>query len=330
METTSYPTSYTASCDTAVCERPPASPEISGEPPSAAGLTFRPGYLAVAVASVGAAWFWVPEIVYLLGFLGVVIVAHEAGHFLAARAGGMRPTEFFWGFGPEILAVQRGDCRYGLKLLFLGGYVKLEGMTPTSELPDGFDEVDTFRHASHRARLATILAGPFVNIFMAVGVFAIVQLRKGLGLLDALVVGCQLVWEITYLTGLALWQLVANLGGYVAAVVDSSGQTVAPVRFLSPVGQAQFSGQAVALGLDGTLIWFGILSCAVGVINLVPLPPLDGSHAVVALVEGAARRVAGRNVRLDIRRLVPLAYLTLGALLAISASAIVLDVRDLL
>lgn len=293
-------------------------------------LTFRPGLTALVVIALIAAAAWVPDAVYLLGFLGIIIVAHEGGHFVAARAAGMRPTEFFWGFGPEILAFQRGDCRYGIKLLFLGGYVKLEGMTPNSELPAGFDEAHTFRHASHRGRLGTILAGPGVNIVMAIMAFAIVELGKGSGVAESVSAGLLLVWDIVYLTGMALWQLGAELGGYIAAVTDSSGQTAAPVRFLSPVGQAQFSGQAVDMGLNGALLWFGILSCAVGVINLLPLPPLDGSHAMVAVVEGTLERVFGRPVRLDVARLVPLAYLTIGVLVALSVSALVLDLRDLL
>ncbi len=293
-------------------------------------FTFRPMALLAVAAVMAASWYWVPELVYLLGFLGVIIVAHEGGHFVAARAAGMRPTEFFWGFGPEILAVTHGDCRYGIKLLFLGGYVKLEGMTPTSELPEGFNEADTFRHATHRGRLITILAGPLVNVAMAIAAFAVVKFAGGAGLAASLMSSLAIVWEIVSLTGLALWQLAADLGAYVAAVVDTSGQTVAPVRFLSPVGQARFSGQAVDMGADGMLLWFGVLSCAVGVINLVPLPPLDGSHAMVAITEGVLQRVLRRPVQLNVAHLLPLAYLTIGVLLAISVSALVLDIRELI
>ena len=59
-------------------------------------------------------------------------ISHELGHLLLARRAGMKPTEFFWGFGPEVFAIEHNGCRYGLKALFLGGYVKLWGMTPTS------------------------------------------------------------------------------------------------------------------------------------------------------------------------------------------------------
>ncbi|MGB5757327.1 MAG: site-2 protease family protein, partial [Acidimicrobiales bacterium] len=105
----------------------------------------------------------------------------------------------------------------------------------------------------------------------------------------------------------------------------------APVRFLSPVGQADISRQAVDLGLGASLQWFGILACAVGAINLLPLPPLDGSHAVVAAAEGFVQRVTGdRSIRFNVARLLPLAYATVGLLVALSISALILDVRDVL
>ena len=57
-------------------------------------------------------------------------------------------------------------------MAFIGGYVKIHGMTPSSDIPDDFDEAGTFRAASARGRLATIVAGPGVNLSMAVVAFA--------------------------------------------------------------------------------------------------------------------------------------------------------------
>ncbi|MGH1493382.1 MAG: site-2 protease family protein [Acidimicrobiales bacterium] len=271
-----------------------------------------------------------PSGLYLVGFLGLIIVAHEAGHFVVARRAGMVPTELFWGFGPEVVAIQIGQCRYGIKALFLGGYVRLEGMTPASELPDGFDEAGSYRSASHRGRLATILAGPAVNIVMAMVAFAAAAMIDGAGLGAALLTGVENVWFVIATTGEALWLWVSNLGGYVAALLDRSGDTEAPVRFLSPVAQADVSRQAVGLGLSTTLQWFAILSAAIGAINLLPLPPLDGSHALVAGAEGLAQRTRGdRSIRFDVQRLLPLAYVTVGVLVALSVSALVMDIRDL-
>lgn len=285
---------------------------------------------AVAAAiGVAALAVWVPSGLLLLLFLGVVISAHEAGHLVVARRAGMVPTEYYWGFGPEIVAYQGSNCRYGLRVAFIGGYVKIHGMTPSSAIPDDFAEGGTFRAASARGRLATILAGPGVNLSMAAVAFALAALLEGASPGGALAAGAGDVWFVTTGTGEALATWVANLGQYFQAVADP-GAAQAPVRFMSPVAQAEVSAVAVSGGLVSTLRWFAILSTAVGVINLLPLPPLDGAHAVVAAADGLLARLRpGGRARLDVTRLVPLAYVTVGALVVLSVSALVLDLRDL-
>ena len=271
-----------------------------------------------------------PSGLYLLGFLGVIIVTHEAGHLVAARWAGMRPSEFFWGFGPEVFSVKVGDCRYGLKALFLGGYVKIEGMTPTSDLPEGFPESGTYRAASHRGRLFTILAGPAVNIATAIAAFAVVEWRNGATFVQSWRTALMLVQGVISATAASLARLAAQLGAYLNAVFDVTGATEAPVRFLSPVGQAAISAQVVERGVGPSMQWFGILACAVGAINLLPLPPLDGSHAVVAAFEALVQRVRrDRTITFDVTKLVPIAYATLGILVALSFTALILDLRDL-
>ncbi len=293
-------------------------------------VRFSPAWFVASAASIGFLAVIAPSGLYLLGFLGVIIVTHEAGHLVAARWAGMRPSEFFWGFGPEVFSVTVGDCRYGLKVLFIGGYVKIEGMTPDSDVPEGFPESATYRAASHGGRLATILAGPAVNMVTAVLAFAAVEWRKGATFVESWRTAFALVQLVITATAASLARLVAQLGAYVSAVVDVSGATEAPVRFLSPVGQAAISGQVVERGVGASLQWFGILACAVGAINLVPLPPLDGSHALVAVFEAIAQRLRrDRTITFNVTRLVPVAYLTIGALVALSITALILDLRDL-
>jgi membrane-associated protease RseP (regulator of RpoE activity) len=287
------------------------------------------GWGAVALLSLLALAWLAPDGLLLLAFLAVVIASHEAGHLLVARRAGMAPTEYFWGFGPEVISFQRGGCRYGLRVLFVGGYVKIEGMTPSAGIPPGFDEAGTFRAASHRGRLATILAGPAVNLVTAAGAFAVAGLLGGQALVPAVVGGVSDLGYIVTGTADALRVWVSNLGDYVASVADRSGSTAAPVRFMSPVSQAEVSRWAVDNGPASTLRWFGVLSAAVGAVNLLPLPPLDGAHALAAAVEGVVQRLLpGRAFRLDVGRLTVVAYLTIVALVLLSLSALVLDLRD--
>ena len=74
-------------------------------------------------------WFCV-----FLGFC-LLIILHEAGHFVAAKATGMRVERFFLFFGPTIWSFKRGETEYGVKAIPLGGYVKITGMNPEEEIP---------------------------------------------------------------------------------------------------------------------------------------------------------------------------------------------------
>ena len=74
-------------------------------------------------------WVWV-----FVGF-SLLIILHEGGHFLAAKATGMRVERFFLFFGPTLWSFKRGETEYGVKAIPLGGYVKITGMNPEEEIP---------------------------------------------------------------------------------------------------------------------------------------------------------------------------------------------------
>jgi regulator of sigma E protease len=64
--------------------------------------------------------------------LALLVMIHEAGHFIAARAVGMTPRKFYIGFGPAIAKTTRGGVEYGIGSIPLGGYVKIPGMNRPS------------------------------------------------------------------------------------------------------------------------------------------------------------------------------------------------------
>ena len=107
---------------------------------------------------------------YLLSFLGFIalIVLHEAGHFFAAKATGMRVEKFSLFFPPTIFKVRRGETEYAIGAIPAGGYVKITGMNP-EEIKDLDPEVARrayYAQAPWR-RVVVILAGPGVNIAIA-------------------------------------------------------------------------------------------------------------------------------------------------------------------
>jgi regulator of sigma E protease len=105
---------------------------------------------------------------WLFVFLGfsLLIVLHEAGHFFAAKATGMRVERFFLFFGPTIWSFKRGETEYGIKSIPLGGYVKISGMNPAEELPPEVGPRAYHRQPAWK-RIVVIAAGPAVNIALA-------------------------------------------------------------------------------------------------------------------------------------------------------------------
>ena len=87
---------------------------------------------------------------WLYVFLGfcLLIILHEAGHFFAAKATGMRVERFFLFFGPTIWSFKRGETEYGVKSIPLGGYVKITGMNPEEEVPPEHESRAYYRSRS--------------------------------------------------------------------------------------------------------------------------------------------------------------------------------------
>ena len=105
---------------------------------------------------------------WFLAFVGfaLLILLHEAGHFAAAKAVGMRAERFALFFPPFIWRKQRGETEYAVGLIPLGGYVKITGMNPDHELPE--DVRDRAYHAQPVwKRIVVIAAGPLVNVVIA-------------------------------------------------------------------------------------------------------------------------------------------------------------------
>jgi len=117
-------------------------------------------------------WFWV-----FVGFCFLIVI-HEAGHFVAAKATGMRVERFFLFFGPTIWSFKRGETEYGIKGIPLGGYVKITGMNPEEDVPPEHEENAYFRKPVWK-RIVVVAAGPAVNIVLAFLILFGVYLANG-------------------------------------------------------------------------------------------------------------------------------------------------------
>jgi len=105
---------------------------------------------------------------WLLAFLGfaALIILHEAGHFAAAKAVGMRVERFALFFPPLWARRRRGETEYAIGSIPLGGYVKITGMNPAEEIAPEVEHRAYYRQPVWK-RIVVISAGPVVNIVIA-------------------------------------------------------------------------------------------------------------------------------------------------------------------
>ncbi len=117
---------------------------------------------------------------WLLAFLGfaALVILHEAGHFLAAKAVGMRVERFALFFPPLIARYKRGETEYAVGAVPLGGYVKITGMNPAEEIPPEHAHRAYYRQPVWK-RIVVIAAGPAVNIVLAFVILACVYMSQG-------------------------------------------------------------------------------------------------------------------------------------------------------
>ena len=94
--------------------------------------------------------------------LGVLVIAHEFGHFIIAKKNGIWVQEFAVGMGPKIFSRTKGDTEYSIRILPLGGFCRMEG-----EAEDGASSSTSFLSKSVGARMAVMAAGPVMNFLLA-------------------------------------------------------------------------------------------------------------------------------------------------------------------
>lgn len=356
----------------------------------------------------------VTMVVALLGF----VMIHEAGHFLAAKAAGLKATEFFIGFGPRVWSFRRGETEYGLKAIPAGGYVKIVGMNPYEEIAPE-DEGRTYRTATTSQKLFVILSGIALNFFLAfailwgifVGygdqewvpnttVFAVVEdsaaslagieegdvllsvdgaalatwddvveqvgsrpgevvdvvvARDGATLTLTATIGVNeenptqgflgvgpdaelVVTEIGFFEGAGragqeVWRLTGMAYGFIGDLVRPStigelvsgvggGEITTEARPVSIVGLAQIGSQASEIGLANLLYLLASINVILGAFNVIPLLPLDGGHAAIAIYEKVFRRPA------NLQALAPIAAAVIALFVFIGVLSILLDITN--
>lgn len=116
------------------------------------------------------------SILVFLVVLSVLILVHEAGHFIAARRAGVWVEEFGVGLPPRLVGKKVGETIYSINLLPFGGFVRLHGENTAKGLTK---PKRAFLNKDKRKRVSIIVAGVLMNFILAIGAFALVYFFTG-------------------------------------------------------------------------------------------------------------------------------------------------------
>jgi len=159
-----------------------------------------------------------------LVLLGGLVFVHELGHFLAAKALGVRVVRFSIGFGPRLLGFTRGETEYQLSALPLGGYVKMAGEDPSQEVAPE-DRGRTFLEQAPWRRLLIAFAGPGMNFVFPFLLYLAIALAQNGELVAGPVVGSVAPGSPAALAGLQPGDRIRS--------VTVPGRPAAEIRYFS-------------------------------------------------------------------------------------------------
>ncbi len=112
-------------------------------------------------------------VILFLLVLAILIFVHELGHFVIARACGIKVTAFALGFGPKIFSKTVGETTYSLNLIPFGGYVSIFGEDPNDESISGPEKDRSFVSKSKLEQIGVLAAGVTFNFIFAAILIAI-------------------------------------------------------------------------------------------------------------------------------------------------------------
>lgn len=143
--------------------------------------------------------------------LGILVFFHEFGHFIMAKLFDVGVEKFSLGFGPRLFGKKKGITDYRVSAIPLGGYVKMVGEEPDSEVAPA-DIPISFTHKHVFKRIIIVAAGPFFNLILAVIIFFIIFLISGTFILKP-VAGTVDKDSPAWKAGLAKGDLIESIDG---------------------------------------------------------------------------------------------------------------------
>ena len=316
-------------------------------------------------------------LIAILAF-GILILAHEFGHFITAKLSGVKVNEFSLFMGPAIWKKQKGETLYALRCIPIGGYCAMEGEDGDSDDSRAFTQAKVWKRAVILVAGATmnfilgfLLVVLFVSIYFgsyvktmptteikefngdrpfaqvlqtgdrlykingrrvftnddigllldrnAEGIHDLVIIRDGVKLelqdvvmkrdyasedgrllygltfeTENVTVGSVLArsWNESLNFGRLVWMSLGDLISGRESVKNVSGI----VGVVDIVAEAGTQSGTVGIGLLNVLYFFAVISINLGVMNLLPIPALDGGRVVCLFVTAAAEKILRRKI----------------------------------
>lgn len=294
----------------------------------------------------------------------IIVFVHELGHFVTAKMAGMQVDEFAIGFGPQIYSYKYGPTLYSLRIIPLGGFNRIAGMSEEEELNE-----QSFLSKPVSSRLIVIAAGAAMNFVLAIliiwglmftvgtqeistepvvgtvlensaaanahlqtgdrivkidnieinqwseisqavasheqevlnvtiqrdgnlmdvsmipkvegqskrtiiGVVPVITSQRH-GFFESSVLSVKRTWQICEMMVVGLYHMITG-----TEKADLAG----------PIGVAQLAGQVASVGFMNLLMFTAFLSINLGIINLLPIPMLDGGYIILLILEAITRR----------------------------------------
>jgi len=316
-------------------------------------------------------------ILSFIAVLGIVVFFHELGHFLMAKASGVRVYKFSLGFPPKMIGFKKGETEYCISWVPLGGYVKMAGENPMEDEELG-DDPGSLMNKPAGIKALIFAGGPLFNyitaVIIATGIlffhgkeivnedkFIVGKIREGFpaeqigllpgdiiksidgnnvvsiadlygvvsevpgdqlniswernGMLDSSMIAIATdsaqnekgnfetygligvyqqtdtvkigIGEAFILANKASWRMAYLIGDFVKKLI--SGE--ASKKLLGgPITIAKYSGQKAREGLVNFFEFIVLISINLAILNLLPIPMLDGGHLMVLLIEVISRR----------------------------------------
>jgi regulator of sigma E protease len=231
----------------------------------------------------------------VIAIVSFLVFFHELGHYLAGRAVGIPIARFSVGMGRKLWSFTRGETEYRISIIPLGGYV-----LPKIESEASFLELSPIR------RIAFAAGGPLANVLLAAFLFACLNVADAGFSLKTMITGPFIQTSVAF----------AEIAKSYAALFTSSGELSGIVGVVSQGGD--YVGNSTLLGARFAVV----MSLNLAILNLLPLPPLDGGKIILFMLE----MIHGSATRLQM----PANLLGIVLLLGVIGYATLMDVKRLI